>query len=168
MSTPVTSATLAPLTAALERIGDGVLALDADWHITFVNDKAAEVSSRTRESLLGRHVWEEFPEGVGTEFELAYTEAFRTQTPDRFELFSPVHGQWFEVSIHPAPSGLSVLFRDITAQHETRRQLAESEQRYRSLFEQNVDAVFMLNIDGRLTEANAACETLTGYTPAEM
>ncbi len=168
MSTSILSATSSPLIEALERIGDGVLALDADWHITFINDQAAHAFSRTRESLLGRHVWEEFPEGVGTEFELAYTEAFRTQTPGRFELFSPVHEQWFEVSIHPAPSGLSVLFRDITAQRETRRQLAESEQRYRSLFEQNADAVFTLNTEGRFTEANAACEALTGYTPAEM
>lgn len=164
MSTAVIAS---PLTDALERIGDGVLALDANWHITFVNDTAAAVFSRTCESLLGKHVWEEFPEGVGTEFERAYTEAFRMQTPGRFELFSPVHGQWFEVGIHPAPSGLSVLFREITAQREMRRQLDQSEQRYRSLFEQNVDAVFMLNIDGRLTEANAACDTLTGYTPAE-
>ncbi len=162
-----TAVIVSPLIDALERIGDGVLALDADWHITFVNDTAAAVFGRTRESLLGKHVWEEFPEGVGTEFELAYTDAFRTQTPGRFELFSPVHGQWFEVSIHPAPSGLSVLFRDITAQRETRRQLAESEQRYRSLFEQNVDAVFTLDTHGCFTETNAACELLTGHTAAE-
>ncbi len=168
MSTTVTPAENSPLMEALERIGDGVLALDADWHITFVNDKAAEVFGRTRASLPGKHVWEEFPEGVGTEFERAYSEAVRTQTPGRFELFSPVHNRWFEVSLHPAPSGLSVLFRDITAQRETRQQLAQSEQRYRSLFEQNVDAVFTLDTDGRFTEVNAACEALTGYTPAEM
>ena len=167
MSTPVKSANLLPLTAALERIGDGVLALDTDWHITFVNDKAAEVFGRTRQSLIGKHVWEEFPEGVGTEFELAYSEAFRTQTPGRFELFSPVHDQWFEVNIHPAPSGLTVLFRDVTAQRETRRRLAESEQRYRSLFEKNVDAVFALDVHGYFTETNAACELLTGYAPGE-
>ncbi len=167
MSTSVKSAALSPLTAVLERIGDGVLALDADWHITFVNDTAAAVFGRTRESLLGKHVWEEFPEGVGTEFEQAYSEAFRTQTPGRFELLSTVRGQWFEVNVHPAPSGLSVLFRDITAQHETRQQLAQSEQRYRSLFEQNADAVFTLDTEGRFTGANAACESLTGYAPGE-
>lgn len=167
MSTSVSPERAPALAAALERIGDGFLALDADWHITFVNDTAAQVFGRTRESPLGRHVWEEFPEGVGTEFEQAYTEAFRTQTPGRFELFSPVHEQWFEVGIHPAPSGLSVLFREITAQRKMRRQLDQSEQRYRSLFEQNVDAVFTLDTHGCFTEINAACETLTGYAPAE-
>ena len=79
-----------------------------------------------------------------------------------------MHGQWFEVGIHPAPSGLTVLFREITAQHETRRQLAESEQRYRSLFEKNADVVFTLDTKGRFTEANAACEALVGYTPAAL
>ena len=165
MSTAVITS---PLIDALERIGDGVLALDADWHITFVNDTAAAVFGRTRESLLGKHVWEEFPEGVGTEFEQVYTQAFRTQTPGLFELFSPVHGHWFEVNVHPASTGLTVLFRNITEAREMRQRLSQSEQRYRSLFEQNVDAVFMLDTSGRLIEANAACETLVGYTPDEI
>ena len=49
---------------------------------------------------------------------------------------------------------------------ETR--LAESRQRYRSLFEQNWDAVYSFNREGRFLSANAACETLCGYSPQEL
>lgn len=71
------------------------------------------------------------------------------------------------------------------ARHEevTRRQLAEerervsaenaevirrSEQRYRSLFDNNLDPLFSLNLDGRFTAANMAAEHLCGYTLTEL
>ena len=65
----------------------------------------------------------------------------------------------------------------------TRRQLAEerekataemadelrrSEQRYRSLFDNNFDPVFSLNGNGRFVSANAAAEHLCGYTLQEL
>ncbi len=48
------------------------------------------------------------------------------------------------------------------------RRLEEDEQRYRSLFEQNVDAVFSFDLAGRFTEANAACLLVSGYSPEEL
>ena len=156
------------LAAILERISDGFLALDADWRITYINEKAAQVFGRRREDLTGKAVWEEFPEGVGTAFYEAYHEAARTQKPLQFEAFSSAHGRWFGCRVYPAPDGLSILFQDVTEQRETRRRLEENEQRYRSLFEQNVDAVFTFDLEGRFVEANPACETVSGYSPDEL
>ena len=52
----------------LECITDGFVALDPDWRYTYVNKRAAEMFGRTREELLGKHIWEEFPEGVDQPF----------------------------------------------------------------------------------------------------
>ncbi len=130
------------MTAIMERISDGFLALDVDWRITYINEKAAQVFGRRRVDLVGKVLWEEFPEGTGTEFHKAYHESARTQKPLQFEAFSFVHARWFGCRVYPAPDGLSIFFQDVTELHATRRLLEESEQRYRSLFEQNVDAVF--------------------------
>ena len=156
------------LAATLDRISDGFLALDADWRITYINAKAAQVFGRRREDLAGKAVWEEFPEGIGTEIYEAYHEAARTQTPLQVEAYSSVHGRWFGCRVYPAPDGLSIIFQDVTEPHETRRRLEENEQRYRSLFEQNVDAVFTFDQAGRFVEANAACRTVSGYSPEEL
>ncbi len=48
------------------------------------------------------------------------------------------------------------------------RRLEESEQHYRSLYEQNPDAVYTFDLEGRFVEANPACEALTGYAIEEL
>lgn len=52
--------------------------------------------------------------------------------------------------------------------HQTERLLRESEQRYRSLFEYNLDAIFSLDAQGRFVTANPAAERLSGYTTEEL
>ncbi|MEX1020322.1 MAG: response regulator [Litorilinea sp.] len=58
--------------------------------------------------------------------------------------------------------------RMLRAQRDAQRQLARSEQQYRSLFEQNPDGVFALDPDGNFTEANASMLRLIGYSAAEL
>ena len=50
----------------LESVTDAFYAFDADWRFTYVNRQAERLLRRPREEMLGRIVWEEFPEAVGT------------------------------------------------------------------------------------------------------
>ncbi|RTR04519.1 EAL domain-containing protein [Halomonas nitroreducens] len=52
--------------------------------------------------------------------------------------------------------------------HADRRSLWESEQRYRSLFAYNPDAVFSLDRRGHFVTANASCASITGYPLEEI
>ena len=66
----------ADLLPILNRISDGVVALDSRWHYTYVNESAAKMLQRDSSSdLIGRHIWTEFPEGVGQPFHRAYLQA---------------------------------------------------------------------------------------------
>ncbi|OHW63331.1 cyclic di-GMP phosphodiesterase Gmr [Andreesenia angusta] len=58
--------------------------------------------------------------------------------------------------------------RDITKDREIENQLQESEQRYRSLFENNVDAVVTFDLDGNFAFMNSATEKLMGYSSEEL
>jgi two-component system cell cycle sensor histidine kinase/response regulator CckA len=60
------------------------------------------------------------------------------------------------------------LMIDITALHRAAQRLEESEQRYRSLFEHNPDAVYSFDLDMRFTSANPACEDVSGYSETEF
>ena len=51
-------------TDILESITDAFYAVDKDWCLTYVNNRAEELWGRPREGLVGKNLWEEFPEEV--------------------------------------------------------------------------------------------------------
>jgi len=61
------------------------------------------------------------------------------------------------------------VFRKVTAELEARnRRLVESEGRYRTLMEQASDAIFVADVNGRLTDVNEHATELLGYTRDEL
>ena len=64
--------------------------------------------------------------------------------------------------------GLVVIVRDVTESRLSTLRLKESEQRYRSLFENDGDMVVSLGIDGSILSANPSTEHTLGYTPNEI
>jgi hypothetical protein len=68
---------------------------------------------------------------------------------------------------------LPAVERELREAHERRERrraeeaLRASEQRYRELFENASDMLFTLDLDGRFTSINRACETITGYSREE-
>ncbi len=74
----------------------------------------------------------------------------------------PLHGNDAEVS------GLLVTYEDVTGQRATLRELAESEQRYRMLFENANDAVFIADRDFNIIDANRKTCEILGYSKSEL
>jgi PAS domain S-box-containing protein len=105
--------------AALEGMSDGFFALDRDWRFTYINAKGEEYLGRGREDLLGRTIWEEFPDLHGTRFPSEYRRAIDEQLSVTFEDFLAPQGRWYGVRAHPSPEGLAVYFVDITDQKRT-------------------------------------------------
>ena len=65
----------------LESISDGFIVLDHQWRYRFVNDQAAQLMRRPRAELLGKHIWSEFPDLVGSAFEAEARRAARRTSP---------------------------------------------------------------------------------------
>lgn len=100
----------------LNRLSDGFIILDKEWRHVFVNDKAAADVHLAKEDMLGRVVWELFPELVGTPLEREYRRAAREHIPIVFERYSAELDIWVELRAFPFEEGIAVFGRDITAQ----------------------------------------------------
>lgn len=98
----------------LERITDGFVALDKNWCYTYMNRRAGEIFDRDPNTMVGKHIWTEFPEGIGQPFHLAYEKAMKEQNYVYLEEYYPPYDRWFENHIYPSPEGLSIYFKDIT------------------------------------------------------
>jgi PAS domain S-box-containing protein len=60
------------------------------------------------------------------------------------------------------------LIRDITESKEAEQALRESEQRYRRLFNESTDAIYITSRDGQFIDANEALLDLLGYSKQEI
>ncbi|MBP2302949.1 PAS domain-containing hybrid sensor histidine kinase/response regulator [Azospirillum picis] len=112
----------------LESISDAFYAVDHDWRFTYINRKAEQVWKRSRDTLLGRRIWEAFPEVVGSEAFEAQKQALREGREMTVEVLSPILGDWVEISIYPSTDGLSVYFRDITARRQAQQALMQAKE----------------------------------------
>lgn len=113
----------------LESITDAFFSVDPQWRFTYVNDEAEQLLRRSRQELLGRVVWEEYPEAVNLSFYREYHRAMETGEPVSFEDFYPPLNLWVEVHAYPSAEGLSVYFQDITARRQNEEALRIARER---------------------------------------
>ncbi len=112
----------------LESISDAFFSLDRDWRFTYVNSQATRVLNLSKSELIGKSIWEAFPEAVGTVFEQEYRRAVVEQVTVSFESFYPPLDAWFAVRAYAIDSGLAVYFQDVTEQKAEQANLLQQQQ----------------------------------------
>jgi diguanylate cyclase (GGDEF)-like protein len=150
------------VTEALASISDAVYFLDADDRFTWVNPAAERLLARPAAHLVGRTVWEVFPDLRGTELEAAYLKARATRLVQEAEIFSRPLDRWLGGWVHPGRGDdLVVFFRDI---HE-RRTLDEERAAESALIRAVLNALpaltAILDADGTILTTNTAWAAAT-------
>jgi PAS domain S-box-containing protein len=152
-----------------ESITEAFFTLDREWRFSYLNSEAERILDRSREGLLGKDVWEEFPNAVRSIFYEKYHRAMAQQVRVEFEEYCPPLKTWFEVKVYPLKSGLSVFLRNINSRREAEEALRQSKERYQVIVERFVDGIYWFDGDtGRVTGANLALQEMLGYTSDEL
>ncbi len=120
---------LAERAALLESMTDAFYALDRNFRLTYMNQRALDHFGQTREAMLGKLLWDVLPVTPGTVFQQEYERAMREQCSVAFETRSRFSGGWIEVRAFPTPQGLAAYFRDITFRKRAEEQLREADRR---------------------------------------
>ena len=113
----------------LDRITDAFVAVDREWRCTYLNPPAEGIFARLKKDVLGKNIWQEFPDLVGSPVYDAYHRALREQKAETIEIFYPPLNGWFELHAYPSPDGLSIYFQEVTQRKraaEGMRLLAEA------------------------------------------
>lgn len=148
----------------LNNISDGFVSLDTNWCYTFVNKKAGEFLGRNPQSLIGKHIWTEFPEGVGLPFYNAYYKAVETKKTIYFQEFYEPFQKWFENRIYPSKNGLTIYFTDITE----RKKAEENNQMLLSLIETSDDFIGLATLEGNPIYLNTLGRKMVGLGTEEV
>lgn len=107
-------------------ISDAVYILDNNWCFRYLNAEAEKLIERTSQDLLGKCIWDEFPEACGSIIETSYKRAAHENMSVGFETFFAPLGKWFSVRAYPNKAGLMVYFQDVSKQKEIDERLRQS------------------------------------------
>ncbi|WP_319580447.1 PAS domain S-box protein [uncultured Methanospirillum sp.] len=144
---------------------------------TYANPAAEEISGYTQAELLSMHFWDlihpDYQESL-KELGLA-RQAGMASGSRQFELIvinKNGEERWVElnassVTIRGEVAGLITVF-DVTERKNIERQLVLSEEKYRSIFENQIDLLYQTDINGVIQTLSPSCLKLAGYTPTEL
>ncbi|WP_137290002.1 sensor histidine kinase [Natronorubrum halophilum] len=148
----------------LDRVTDAFFALDTDFRFTYLNARAETLLKRSREDLIGRVMWDEFPQTVETQFPDGFHRAMDEQVPVSFEIYHARLETWFEARAYPSETGLSVYMRDVTGRKSQETTLAQ----HAAVVEAVHDAVVTLDRNREIVTVNNALEKTLGIDRADL
>jgi|SRR5689334_9192313 len=105
------------LMAILDGIEDAVVKLDGQAKYVAMNRSAADTFRRLGQDpldMIGKTVWELFPDVQGTIVERELRKALEDHTSIKFEFLYPGDERWYEIQGYPSQPGAILVFRNIT------------------------------------------------------
>jgi len=102
----------------LENMLEGCFVLDGAGTTVYVNPSAARLLRKSREELIGRDVFEVFPDAVETVFYEGFQRVRADRVARHVEGYSPPINRWLRAHMSSSGDGFAVLFEDVTDRHE--------------------------------------------------
>jgi PAS domain S-box-containing protein len=153
----------------LEGIPDGVVTLDREWRYTYVNAAAERLLGRSRSEMLGRTLWEMFPNVAGSEIEVLFRRVAVERCTLEFEGRSEALDMWCDNRIYPIPDGgVAVYFRDITDRRRAEAAHRESEERFAKFMRHLPGLAWIKDLAGAYVFANDAAVRAFGTTRTRL
>ncbi|MFZ5587392.1 MAG: PAS domain S-box protein [Thermodesulfobacteriota bacterium] len=157
----------------LDGMLEGCQIIAPDLTYVYVNQAAAGQGRRQAKDLVGRKLTEVYPnlERDNPLLMAKIRQCLEQGATERFanEFVYPDGSRgWFELSLRPVPEGVFILSMDITAREKARRELQESERKYRTLFNSMAQGGVYQDREGAIIDANPAAEVILGLTLDQM
>lgn len=159
----------------LNRITDGFFVVDRQWQIVYLNSYTETIIRRSRQDIIGKNFWNEYPALEGTIIDQKYHEALETGIAVHFEAFDQAFERWWEIHAYPDATGLSVFFRDIDHRKQIEAQqqsllteLTEWQSRYEVVGQVSNQILYEWDAVTDRATWSANTEQILGYTQAEM
>jgi diguanylate cyclase (GGDEF)-like protein/PAS domain S-box-containing protein len=146
--------------------GTGVLLFDHDLRYTLADGEQLKLRNYEQSELEGRTIWEAFPKEIADEWSRYYRRAL---SGEHVSFEKNESEGWFQVDVLPVRNengeifaGM-VMWQDIADRKNAIRNLEESESRYRNLFENANDIIYVHDLEGNYLSVNQAAERVIGY-----
>src|SRR5215831_484107 len=107
----------------LANIDEGVVILDRDWNIVYINESGSRCAGRSPREMIGRNYWEMVPEARGGPVEQGLMQCAKERVPVQFEARTRRKQRTFHVRAYPLPEGICFFAQDISEAKERESKL---------------------------------------------
>jgi PAS domain S-box-containing protein len=160
-----------------EESEEGIVVLDSEFRIIKSNQYFLDMFGYRKHEVLDKHIKEVVVPGAKSEETDRFIEQVKSGERVNARSFREdssgkkveVSIQGFPISLKRGKSGYYIIYQDISEFRELERKYFNSQQKYRSLFE-NEDIIILI-IDpesGQVIDANPAAEKFYGWSRAEL
>jgi PAS domain S-box-containing protein len=158
----------AELSNVFDRMSDAVIAFDKDLRYTYLNQKAAEMIKKDPAAIIGKNVWEVFPDAVGSPTYEAFNKAMSEQHyVTNIDYYEPLN-LWQENHIYPSADGLSLFIRDISERKKVEQEFEKSVETRRLIMNSALDAIICIDTESFVTVWTPQAEMIFGWKEEEI
>jgi PAS domain S-box-containing protein len=148
------------VTKLIDRMSDGLVAVDEEWQIEICNERARTILERSGTSVTGRDLWEVLPELVDTPLYERCQRAMDERIPEVFETTVAPIDATLSVRCFPTDGGLSIYLRNVSLSRHRETELT----RYVTVVEAVSDGLVVFDDTKTVTMVNEALERLLGVS----
>ncbi len=161
----------------LDTINSACYELDHNGNIIFTNRKMKELFNMSDEDVLGKNIWEVFPDARQSGCYAAIQEnALDNKEFGQYEYVSNVLHKWISLSATPTQEGCIVLFNEIEDIKNAKEQLKEKTNRVKEdthfigqIVETTPDIIFIMDLNTfQIIYANRQVAADLGYTKQQI
>jgi len=157
-----------PVAQEWERIfdaaGDAIFLTDREFRIARANRATSQLLNKPLDEIVGKTYWQAIHETDQPPETSPLAQAHHTKARVQGEIYVSQRAVWLEVSVDPMldekgdVTGVLHILRDVTAGKKMKEAMRESEEKYRSLFENAREAIVLTDLNGTITGVNRLVE----------
>ena len=157
------------LTGVLGSITDGFLVLDREHHVTWMNEKAAQMLRIDRDAAMGKPLEDVLPSTARADVTSQLIQSMETCGSLHIEYYSDAAQAHVEMNAYGWKEGLAVHFRDVSERKKMEEDVRASERHFRGIFECNMVGMAVANVrTGKIIECNDRLLDMLGYSREDL
>ncbi|MES1045409.1 hypothetical protein BLX88_13700 [Bacillus obstructivus] len=163
------------LSSLVEHNSDAIYESDLQGNFISINKVITEITGFRTNELVGKSITNFIVEEYLEETTLHFRKAVSGRNEEYETWIYTKSGEKVHLNVKNVPIivdgivvGVYGIAQDITEKSRLETRLKESEQRYKSLFENHPEAIFSFDLNGNFTSGNLGVEKVTGYSFDEL